>query len=95
VAIYSVDSIKDISVLLNHFDTYPLITQKSSDYLIFKQCFEIINKGEHLTERGLLEIISFKSTLNLGLPDYLKKAFPYIQGKDRPEYLYKGIPDPN
>jgi hypothetical protein len=94
VAIFSVDSIKDTSVLLNHFDRYPLITQKLSDYLIFKQCFEIINKGEHLTESGLLEIIGLKSALNLGLPDYLKKAFPNIQGKDRPEYFYKGIPDP-
>jgi len=28
MAIFSVDSIKDISVLLNHFDKYPLITQK-------------------------------------------------------------------
>jgi hypothetical protein len=37
--IYAVDSIKDIAVILNHFDKYPLITHKLSDYLIFKQCF--------------------------------------------------------
>jgi hypothetical protein len=92
--IYAVDSVKEIPVILNHFDKYPLITHKLSDYLIFKQCFEIIKQGEHLTERGLLEIISLKSSLNLGLPDYLKNAFPNIMAKDRPEYFFKGIPDP-
>ena len=92
--IYAVDSVKEIPVILNHFDKYPLITHKLSDYLIFKQCFEIIKQGEHLTERGLLEIISLKSSLNLGLPDYLKNAFPNIFAKDRPEYFFKGIPDP-
>ncbi len=63
-------------IILNHFDKYPLITHKFSDYLIFKQCFEIIKQGEHLTETGLLEILSLKSSLNLGLPDKLKKNFP-------------------
>jgi len=92
--IYAVDSIKEIPVILNHFDKYPLITHKFSDYFIFKQCFEIIKQGEHLTERGLLEIISLKSNLNLGLPDNLKNAFPNIMAKDRPEYFFKGIPDP-
>jgi hypothetical protein len=89
MAIFAVDSIKDISVIINHFDQYPLISYKLSDYLIFKKCFEIINKGKHLTDNGLLEILSLKSTLNLGLPDNLK-----IQAKDRPEYKFKGIPDP-
>jgi len=92
--IYAVDSIKEIPVIISHFDKYPLITHKLSDYLIFKQCFEIVKQGEHLTERGLLEIISLKSSLNLGLPDNLKNAFPNITSKDRPEYFFKGIPDP-
>jgi len=58
-------------VIINHFDRYPLITHKISDYLLFKQYFEIIKQGEHLTKRGLLEIIGLKSFLNLGLSDNL------------------------
>jgi LAGLIDADG DNA endonuclease family protein len=81
-------------IILNHFDNYPLITHKLSDYLIFKQCFEIIKQGEHLTETGLLEILSLKSYLNLGLPDKLKKIFPGLAIKNRPKYVFKGIPDP-
>jgi LAGLIDADG endonuclease len=92
--IYAVESIKEIPMILNHFDKDPLITHKLSDYFIFKQCFEIIKQGEHLTERGLLEIIRLKSNLNLGLPDNLKNAFPNIMAKNRPEYFFKGIPDP-
>jgi hypothetical protein len=31
---YSVNSMKEISIIINHFDKYPLITQKLLDYLI-------------------------------------------------------------
>nr|WUR10563.1 LAGLIDADG homing endonuclease [Elmerina hispida] len=93
-AIFAVESVKDLPLIINHFDKYPLITQKISDYLIFKQCYEIFTKNEHLTETGLLKILSLKSSLNLGLPDTLKSAFPNIKQKDRPEYFFNGIPDP-
>jgi hypothetical protein len=93
-AIYAVESIKDLPLIISHFDKYPLITQKVSDYLIFKQCCELIIKNEHLTETGLLKILGLKSSLNLGLPDSLKLAFPNVLQKDRPEYFFNGIPDP-
>jgi hypothetical protein len=93
-AMYSVDSIKDIPVIINHFDKYPLVTQKLSDYFIFKQCYNIIKQGNHLTEKGLLDIIGLKSNLNLGLPVKLKKAFPNVIEVNRVEYKFKGIPNP-
>ena len=62
-AIFAVESLKEIPVIINHFDNYPLITQKISDYLLFKKCFEIINKGEHLNKVGFFEILSLKSSL--------------------------------
>jgi len=34
---YQVSSIKDFAVIIDHFDLYPLITHKWSDYLLFKQ----------------------------------------------------------
>jgi len=34
---YRVSSIKDISILINHLDKYPLKTQKRADYLLFKR----------------------------------------------------------
>lgn len=35
--IYRITSVKNLQVLFNHFDKYPLITQKFSDYILFKQ----------------------------------------------------------
>ena len=32
---YTVYSIEDLQIILNHFDKYPLITQKWFDYQIF------------------------------------------------------------
>jgi len=61
---YRVYSIKELQVIIDHFNKYPLITNKLSDYLIFKKCFELIKNGEHLNEKGLLKIINLKSSLN-------------------------------
>ena len=36
---FSVVSIKDLAKLINHFDNYPLITQKRTDFELFKQVF--------------------------------------------------------
>ena len=37
--------IKDISVIIDHFDKYPLISQKFVDYQLFKQAYELwLNK---------------------------------------------------
>ena len=45
--------IKDINLtILPHFNKYPLLTQKSADYLLFKEVVNLMNKGEHLTEEG-------------------------------------------
>ena len=44
---------KHLPLRLNHFDCYPLITQKWSDYQLFKQeVFELIKRKEHLTMEG-------------------------------------------
>ena len=91
---YVVESIQELQVIVNHFDLYPLVTEKASDYLIFRQCFDIIKQREHLTENGLLNLIGLKSSLNWGLSDSLKKAFPNVTTVNRPLYKFNGIPDP-
>nr|AYE93234.1 LAGLIDADG homing endonuclease [Termitomyces sp.]AYE93258.1 LAGLIDADG homing endonuclease [Termitomyces sp.] len=101
---YRVESIKNLQVIVDHFDKYQLISAKVSDYLLFKQCFELIKKGEHLTEEGVLQLVRIKSSLNWGLSSKLKEAFPNIipalgptrarGGLKRPDYLFKGITDP-
>jgi len=50
---YRVPSVKGIMSIINHFDKYPLITQKQSNYLLFKNVINLIVNKEHLTIEGL------------------------------------------
>jgi hypothetical protein len=84
-SIYRVRSIKDLELIINHFDKYPLISNKYADYLLFKTVFNIMSAKDHLTEEGLLKILSLKASLNNGIPDKLKEHFPNIIPTPRPE----------
>ena len=75
---YLVYSIEDLTILIAHFDKYPFITQKCADYLLFKMVVNLINRKEHLTMGGLLNIVSIKASMNQGLSSQLKEAFPII-----------------
>jgi hypothetical protein len=37
---YLVNSVKDLEVIINHFDKFPLVTKKKADYILFKQAFD-------------------------------------------------------
>ena len=81
---YAVSSIKELQIIINHFDCYPLISQKWSDFQLFKQIFNIVRDKEHLTAQGLNKILSLKSVLNRGLSEDLKFAFPDLTYVERP-----------
>jgi hypothetical protein len=78
---YRVFSLKDLDIILNHFENYPLITKKHTDFLLFKEALALIKNKEHLTIEGFNKIIALKSSMNLGLPEVLKESFPDIQGR--------------
>lgn len=65
-SIYRVRSIKELELIINHFNDYPLISNKYADYILFKSVFNIMSVKYHLTEEGLLKILSLKASLNLG-----------------------------
>jgi len=92
---YTVCSIKDLFIIINHFNKYPLLTQKQADYILFKKTFEKFKNKEHLTMIGLHEILGIKNAMNLGLTDSLQKAFPDIISVNRPVVKDQKIKDPN
>lgn len=49
---YRVSSIKDLAVVISHFDKFPLLTQKGADYELFKEAFYLIKNKEHQTKEG-------------------------------------------
>jgi hypothetical protein len=74
---YRVNNLSEITnIIIPHFDKYSLITQKYSDFIIFKNIVKLMNKGEHLNKDGLIKIINLKASLNKGLSDKLKFYFP-------------------
>jgi len=75
-ATYYVSNKDDIiKYILPHFHQYPLITNKQSDFVLFESIMKIIDKNEHLSKEGLMDIIHLRASLNLGLPTKLKTFF--------------------
>jgi len=72
-----------------------MITQKHADYIIFKKIYELIKNKKHLTEEEVDQILAFKASINLGLSDNLKKAFPYIKPVTKDLVTGQEIMDPN
>ena len=92
---YRVESIKELQIIVDHFDKYSLISAKIADYLLFKEAFNIIKLQEHVTWEGLNKLVGIKASLNLGLPLNLKEAFPNVVSFNRSEYIFKGISHPD
>lgn len=93
---YRIKSVKDLEqYVIPHFDKYPLLTQKRADFLLLKKIVELMLHKEHLTTEGLLKFLSLKASLNQGLPDGLKTAFPNIVPQERPVVECEGLHNPN
>ena len=92
---YRVASAQDLAVIINHFDKYPLISQKLADYLLFKQAFYLVKSKKHLTTEGLHKIVALRASINNGLSDELKAAFPNVIPVPRPLVEDQKIKDPN
>ena len=92
---YRVSSIKDLKVIIEHLEKYPLLTQKRADFLLFKQGIEMISRKEHLTIDGLNKIVAIKASINKGLSDTLKAEFPDITSSPRPTVEIPESIDPN
>jgi hypothetical protein len=84
--LYQVRNLSDITkVILPHFEKYPLITQKQSDFLLFKKIVELMNNDEQFKKDSLVNIINLKASLNRGLSDKLKLSFPEVTKVERPK----------
>ena len=88
-----VNTIGHMVKIIHHIDKYPLITQKHADYLLWREIIMMMQRKEHITQEGLLTIISLRASLNLGLSESLKTAFPDIIPVIRPKVENIAVPD--
>lgn len=95
--IYRVGSFAQIvEVIIPHFDKHPLVTDKKADYLLFRTVImDVMREKKHLTLEGVKDIVAIKASLNKGLSDNLKAAFPGTIPYNRPCNIHKNIPHPD
>ena len=79
------ESIKELLIIIEHFNKYPLITKKGRDFLGFKKAILLIQSKEHLTKEGLLKLVHLKALMGKGLTNELKTVFPDIVSLNEPE----------
>lgn len=84
-----------VAVIIPHFDRYPLINKKNSDYLLFKKIvIKLLNNNKNINSNEIQEIVNIKASLNLGLSKELKLAFPNSVPVIKPDNLFKNIIEP-
>ena len=94
---YSIDSNKHLMKLITHLDKYPLLTQKTNDFKLFKEVVILMRDKAHLSIEGLNKIINIKASMNLGLSDLLKLEFKESSQAPIEKQIINtnNIPDPN
>jgi len=96
---YIVASKKELRIIIDHFNKYPLLTQKQADFELFKQAVEIMERKEHLTLEGVQKIVGLRNIMNKGLTSAkgaeLKLALPSIDYVQRPLVIDPEIMDSN
>lgn len=55
---YRVRSRKDLQVIINHFNNYPLKTSKVINFACFCEIFNLIGSKTHTNVKGFLKLVS-------------------------------------
>lgn len=90
---FMVRSLEDLKVIVDHFDKFPLITQKRADFELFKQVVELMNNKELTLD--LQQIVNIRASINKGLTEVLKAAFPDTKPVPRLVVSDQEIKDPH
>jgi hypothetical protein len=83
---FTVRSVNDCIIIINHFENYPLLTYKLVNFILWSQALDLIISEEHLKLNGLLKIISLKAHSPKGLSPNLIKEFPNYIPINLPDY---------
>ena len=92
---YTVKSLKELDIIMDHFDKYPLLGLKWGDYKLFSEGILLLKNKIHLTKEGFEKILRIKAGINLGLSDELSLNFPQIKPVSKPLISYTDNIDPN
>ena len=57
-----------INVIIPFFQAHPLRTSKRHNFEKFAECVKLVDRGQHLTSEGLIEIVQIAETMNRQKP---------------------------
>lgn len=78
ISVFRVTNISNIiELIIPHFDKYSLLTQKYSDYLLWKEVVILISKKKHIN--NLTKIINIYASINRGTSKLVLASFPNIK----------------
>ena len=64
---FEVRSLDDLlEEVIPHFETYPLLSSKQKDFILFKKVCNLMRKGEHRKANGLSKIVALAFQMNPG-----------------------------
>ena len=81
---FQVVSLTDLLRVMEHFNSYPLRSQKHSDFILFKKAYDLIANKEHLLD--MKNLVNIRASMNKGLPERLLLEFPNANPEVRPEF---------
>jgi len=90
---YVVTKLEDLNnVIIPHFKTYPLITQKLLDFTFFCEIVELCNAKISSLD-NIQTILNIKAAMNKGvISDTLLESFPNTVAISRPDIKPQAIP---
>jgi LAGLIDADG endonuclease len=71
---YKVRSRKDLLIIIEHFNKYPLCTSKFINFMYFTKVYDLIGQKLHTNVKGLLQLASLINKLNRPLSASLTKS---------------------
>jgi len=95
IAVYRVSNIEYLrNIIIPHFNKYPLITQKYTDFYLWSKVIIIILNKEHLNKSGFLTILTYYASINKGMSQTLLIYFPNIVPVLRPAIILPTVLNP-
>jgi LAGLIDADG endonuclease len=90
--LYEVSSIKELKIIRNHFDTFPLQITKIIYFQLWCKVMDMIENKEHLTKQGFLKILSIKNVFPKGLSIKIRELYPNVELYDKPKFKFNTNP---
>lgn len=84
---YVIRNRNHLSIVRKQFENYPLETTKHLHFILWSNVLDLIERKDHLTLTGFMEVLAIKAVFPTGLNDNVKAAFPDVCSIIKPEFI--------